>query len=107
MSYKTDLVARLKDPDDGWPHFETADFMETLDAFAEEAFTKKSVEGHLAAMLMATNLRRNGEAPPTRRTILYPTLRLSSRNRVQRKHEANVWLRHLARRFLSNTRRSF
>jgi len=52
MSYKTSLVARLKDADEGWPHFETADFMDTLDAFAEETFTKKSVEGHLAAMLI-------------------------------------------------------
>jgi len=52
MSYSANLLARLKDAEEGWPHFETADFMQTLDDVAETAFTKKSIEGHLAALLI-------------------------------------------------------
>jgi len=55
MSYQTELLARLKDPEEGWPHFETPDFLQTLDDFADEVFTKGSVEGHLASGLLGEN----------------------------------------------------
>jgi hypothetical protein len=51
-SYTKRLMARLNDSDDGWPHFETGDFMDVLDDVAEKVFAMESVEGRLAALLI-------------------------------------------------------
>lgn len=52
MSYIQTLLAKIKDAEEGWPHFETPDFLQTLEDVAQEAFAKNSIEGHLAALLI-------------------------------------------------------
>jgi len=52
MSYIQTLLAKIKDAEGGWPHFETPDFLQTLEEVAQEAFAKSSIEGHLAALLI-------------------------------------------------------
>ena len=52
MSYIRTLLARIRDSEGGWPHFETPDFLQTLEDVAQEAFEKNSIEGHLAALLI-------------------------------------------------------
>jgi hypothetical protein len=49
--YERQLVGRLKDPTQ-WPDFEDPDFLNRLDAVAERALQKRSVEGNLAAVLI-------------------------------------------------------
>jgi hypothetical protein len=52
MNYTHVLFARIKDAEEGWPHFEAPDFLQTLEDVAQEAFEKNSIEGHLAALLI-------------------------------------------------------
>jgi hypothetical protein len=51
MSYKNDLIAKITDSEK-WPDFERSDFLATLDGIAERAFSKKTLEGYLAALLI-------------------------------------------------------
>jgi hypothetical protein len=52
MNYAETLFARIKNAVEGWPHFETPDFLQTLEDVAQEAFENNSIEGHLAALLI-------------------------------------------------------
>jgi|ERR1017187_5832783 hypothetical protein len=52
MSYTQALLAKIQDAEGGWPHFETPDFLQTLEDVAQQAFAKNSIEGHLAALLI-------------------------------------------------------
>jgi hypothetical protein len=49
--YEHDLNNRLRDPAQ-WPDFHRPNFLQRLDAAAERAMRKRTVEGHLAAVLI-------------------------------------------------------
>jgi len=49
--YERELRRRLRDPE-AWPGFERPDFLERLEALAERALERRTVEGHLAAILI-------------------------------------------------------
>jgi len=49
--YERALRARLREPE-RWPEFDAPDFLERLNAAAEKALSRRSVEGPLAAVLI-------------------------------------------------------
>ena len=51
MKYKIDVLNKLRDSDN-WPAFDRPDFLEKLNDVADDAFTQKTIEGYLAALLI-------------------------------------------------------
>lgn len=51
MNYKQELINKVKNPDN-WPAFERPDFLDNLNAVADEVFQKATIEGYLAALLI-------------------------------------------------------
>jgi hypothetical protein len=51
MGYTENLLSRIRNSDD-WPAFERPDFLDELNAVADNAFSKDSIEGYLASMLI-------------------------------------------------------
>jgi len=51
MTYKTEIIARIKDSDK-WPAFTRPDFLQELNDVADDAFSKGTVEGYLASVLI-------------------------------------------------------
>ena len=55
MNYSEELIERIKDSDK-WPAFDRPDFLEQLNTIADEAVSKKTIEGYLAALLIYQQL---------------------------------------------------
>ena len=51
MTYKDDLIHRIKHSNK-WPSFDRPDFLIELNVLADEALSKKTIEGFLAALLI-------------------------------------------------------
>jgi len=51
MSYKTEIVKKVLDPN-LWPDFEERDFLGELDGIAEDAFLYDTIYGYLSAVLI-------------------------------------------------------
>ncbi len=51
MSYAKNLITTVGDRNK-WPSFERPDFLDELDELANEAFSKDSIEGYLASLLI-------------------------------------------------------
>ncbi len=51
MSYKKELIRKVKDPR-LWPDFKRADFLSELDGIAEDAFLYDTVYGYLSSVLI-------------------------------------------------------
>lgn len=51
MNYAKSLILKVRDSSQ-WPSFDRDDFLEELEELAFEAFSKKSTEGYLAALLI-------------------------------------------------------
>jgi hypothetical protein len=55
MDYLQQLVNRIKDREQ-WPQFERPEFLDELNELADNAITKQSIEGYLAALLIYQQL---------------------------------------------------
>jgi CRISPR/Cas system-associated endoribonuclease Cas2 len=55
MNYFEELIERIKD-NQKWPAFDRPDFLDELDTLADEAISKKTIEGYLAALLIYQQL---------------------------------------------------
>ncbi len=51
MAYKHELIARIKDFNK-WPAFDRPDFLQELNTVGDDAFSKGTVEGYLASILI-------------------------------------------------------
>jgi hypothetical protein len=51
MNYKIELISTIRDSDT-WPSFERPDFLDELDEIANQAFSKNTIEGYLASLLI-------------------------------------------------------
>lgn len=51
MSYQEKLYKRINDNEE-WPHFQKSNFLENLNSFADNIYSKKTTEGYLAALLI-------------------------------------------------------
>ncbi len=51
MTYKKDLIQTIQDSDK-WPSVDRPDFLDDLNSIADEVFTKNTIEGYLAALLI-------------------------------------------------------
>src|SRR3989304_1250405 len=55
MSYTTDLIERIRDSSK-WPDFERPHFLDELADIANQAFSKDTIEGYLASLLIYQQL---------------------------------------------------
>lgn len=55
MNYFKELIERIKD-NEKWPEFDRPDFLDELNTIADEAVSKKTIEGYLAALLIYQQL---------------------------------------------------
>ena len=55
MGYKQKIIDRINDSGE-WSNFDRPDFMGDLNELADEAITKKTIEGYLAAILIYQQL---------------------------------------------------
>lgn len=63
MDYLKEIVERIKDYNK-WPEFDRPDFLEELNALADNAISKKSIEGYLTAFLILTPAVNSGHQSP-------------------------------------------